>query len=79
LAQLASLRELTLRGCEGLTLASLEQLLSTATQGHKLVITVEDREGTVTAQALSEAHSRVIASRGATSTPQLSMLNPDEM
>jgi hypothetical protein len=71
LAQLASLRELGLHRCAGVTPASLERLLSTAVQGCELVLGIGQCGDHVGQEACADIRSRVLAQRGSKETPML--------
>jgi hypothetical protein len=68
LAQLASLRELNLVRCSGVTLETLERLFSTSVTGCMLKVTVSD---SMPAEACRQMRQAVIAQRGSRDTPLL--------
>jgi hypothetical protein len=85
LAEVASLRELHLEHCDGVTLASLQQLysasgfiaaslerlLSTSVQGCCLRISLTGSGVAMTQEACCDLRSRVLAQRGSRDTPAL--------
>jgi hypothetical protein len=73
LAQLASLRELHLRNCTGVTLASFERLFSTSVQGCLLRVNMRHccRDLAPTEEACTQMRQRVVAQRGSRDTPVL--------
>jgi hypothetical protein len=77
LARLASLRQLGIRGCAGVSMAALQHLLATAEQGCLLTVSVSaDSLGTLATEAVSEdslqaLHSAVAGQRGSRNTPAL--------
>jgi hypothetical protein len=71
LAQLASLRELSLFVCTGVTLASLERLISTSEQGCLLEVSACACLDSPPAETCSQMRQRVLAQRGSRDTPVL--------
>jgi hypothetical protein len=73
LAQLASLRELNLYHCIGVTAAALERLLSTSVQGCCLEISLQGGGDEATPEDCADLYRRVAAQRGSRDTPGLSV------
>jgi hypothetical protein len=71
LAHVASLRELVLRYCDGITVASVERLLSTSVQGCLLLVDVTATPAQLPAEACLEMRARVVAKQGSRDTPVL--------
>jgi hypothetical protein len=76
LAELASLRELRLHYCTGLTIDALERLLSTSVQGCLLTIDVCGCQGLAPAEACTQMRQSVVAQRGSRDTPVLEIFEP---
>jgi hypothetical protein len=71
LAHVATLTELNLNCCTGVTAAALEHLLSTSVQGCCLKISLRRCGAVLTQEACVYMHSRVLAQRGSRDTPAL--------
>jgi hypothetical protein len=71
LAEAASLRELMLLGCRGVTVASLECLFSTSVQGCLLCVDMTWYHNSQLEEACLEMRARVVAKQGSRDTPVL--------
>jgi hypothetical protein len=71
LAQLASLRELYLPLYTGVSVASMERLLSTSVQGCLLRITLSFTDDSLPTEDYGQMRERVVAQRGSRDTPVL--------
>jgi hypothetical protein len=73
LAQVVSLKQLRLRWCTGVTIATVERLLDTAVQGCWLKVILWCCQPQMMKEAASQLHSKVLAQRGSRDTPVLSV------